>query len=103
MRMSKPIMSFTVIPAILLMLAMMPVTHSDSAVTITSDRMAVMAPPIAPCAPGVNQLKNPSFDMVGPNGPTTSWPAQPSLNSAAADWTIHSSNSGAPIKTRLGP
>jgi hypothetical protein len=48
---------------------------------------------------------NPSFEAVGPAGPTTCWSAgDPSpAPSAAADWFMHSSNSQATVCSRLVP
>jgi hypothetical protein len=64
---------------------------------------AISLPVSAPCERGVNLLKNPSFETIGPNGPVTNWPANPSTNSAAADWTTHSSNNNAPLITKWEP
>jgi hypothetical protein len=53
----------------------------------------------------INLAKNPSFEAVGPAGATTTCPAPcvAAAPSAAAAWTVHSSNAGAPISTRLEP
>src|SRR5262249_1999218 len=52
-----------------------------------------------------NLVKNPSFENVGPNGSPTTWhngdPVPPP--SAAAHWTMHSSNSGATVRSELVP
>lgn len=101
MRTSKPIMSFTVIAAILAMLAMIPAAPGDSA--RPSSSTLVTPAGARPCEPGVNLLKNPSFETVGPNGAVTDWPVNPSTNSAAADWTTHSSNNNAQLITKWEP
>ena len=53
----------------------------------------------------INLAKNPSFEVVGPGGAQTSWqmggPNQPP--SAANQWLMHSSNSGAKVTSNLIP
>ncbi|HEY8224032.1 MAG TPA: hypothetical protein VIG25_02065 [Pyrinomonadaceae bacterium] len=100
MRISKTIMFFTVIAAILAMLAMILIAPGDSA---SPSSLTLVTSPGARCEPGVNLLKNPSFETVGPNGAVTDWPANPSPNSAAANWTTHSSNNNAQLITKWEP
>lgn len=52
-----------------------------------------------------NLAKNPSFEVAGPNGPSTSWqsggPNTPP--SAANNWLMHSSNQSASVQSNLAP
>jgi hypothetical protein len=52
-----------------------------------------------------NLAKNPSFEVVGPNGPSTSWqaggPDYPP--SAANNWIMHTNNARAPVSSKLEP
>jgi hypothetical protein len=52
-----------------------------------------------------NYATNPSFETLGPNGSPVNWQnGQPApAPAAAASWTMHSSNAGAPITTALEP
>jgi hypothetical protein len=47
----------------------------------------------------VNLSPNPSFEVIGGLGATTSFPA--TTQAAAANWTIHSKNPRAPVQTRV--
>jgi hypothetical protein len=53
----------------------------------------------------INLAKNPSFEVAGPNGPSTTWqaggPDYPP--SAANNWLMHSSNSRATVSSKLEP
>jgi hypothetical protein len=53
----------------------------------------------------INLAKNPSFEVVGPNGPSTTWqaggPDYPP--SAANNWLMHSSNQRATVSSKLEP
>ncbi len=53
-----------------------------------------------------NLLANPSFEVVGANGPSTYWSGPlpfPFPESAAAGWSMHNDNFGCAISTRLVP
>jgi hypothetical protein len=53
-----------------------------------------------------NLLQNPSFEIVGVNGPSTYWSGPmpfPFPESAAAGWGMHNDNFGCGIKTNLVP
>lgn len=53
-----------------------------------------------------NLLANPSFEVVGTNGPSTYWSGPlpfPFPESAAAGWAMHNDNFGCGISTRLVP
>jgi hypothetical protein len=53
----------------------------------------------------INLAKNPSFEVAGPNGPSTTWQAGGPDNppSAANNWLMHSSNSRATVSSKLEP
>ena len=93
--------TFTLCLTLIAVFAMVAGGRSDSAVETARTPLPMAA--LAPCSANMNLLKNPGFEDTGPNGPSTSWPAQSSTNAAAASWTIHSDNNSAPLKTRLEP
>jgi hypothetical protein len=69
-----------------------------------ADPAATFCPPVN-FANGMNLAKNPSFEIMGPKGPSTSgppWPTSPSVTipSAAADWFVHSDNYAARVTTK---
>ena len=51
----------------------------------------------------INLAKNPSFEVAGPNGPSTTWHAGGPDNppSAANNWIMHSNNAQAPVSSKL--
>jgi hypothetical protein len=65
---------------------------------------ATFCPPFG-FANATNLAKNPSFEVVGVNGNPSVCPAPciAAKESAASGWTIHSSNAGAQVSTRLEP
>jgi hypothetical protein len=68
----------------------------------------ISCPPYTPPS-GPNLLANPDFDFVGPCGTSTWWMngsgscLSDLTASAAKGWTIHSSNSGAMLRTYMVP
>jgi hypothetical protein len=87
---------------------------SVAAQTTPQRRVTKLLPaPPAPCPAThfnpfltTNMLKNFTFNNVGPSGTTTTHSGAlpvPMPSSAAADWLMHNSNSGATITTRMIP
>lgn len=65
---------------------------------------ATTCPPFG-FANNMNLAKNPSFEVAGPNGPSTTWQAGgPDFPpSAANNWLMHSSNQRATVSSKLEP
>jgi hypothetical protein len=65
---------------------------------------ATQCPPYS-FANNINLAKNPSFEVAGPNGPSTTWQAGGPNNppSAANNWLMHSSNQSATVSSKLEP
>jgi hypothetical protein len=76
---------------------------------LTAAPLAAQSPAASACPPisflSGNLAENPSFESVGADGPATCWqkgnPIPPA--SAAAGWTMHTSNDQAPVCSALVP
>ncbi len=79
-------------------------TSSAENVTAPAPGAATACPP-RDFASTVNLARNPSFELVGPNGSPTTWlPGNPiPPPSAARFWLMHTNNSGAPVTSQLIP
>ncbi len=78
-------------------------TDPPPGVTDKTSAAATNCPPFSFASP-TNLAKNPSFEIVGPKGPTTIWlPGNPIPPlSAARFWLMHTNNSpGAPVASKL--
>lgn len=76
-----------------------------AATNVAADPGAALACPPIGFLDTINLAQNPSFEMIGSNGNPSICPAPcvSSVVSAAAAWTIHSSNQGDAISTRVEP
>jgi hypothetical protein len=69
----------------------------SSATAMADPGAAITCPPHA-FSNNINYAGNPGFETIGPNGALAIWPA---LASAAAGWSMHTSNSGAQVVSEL--
>ena len=79
-------------------------SHANVTPFVPATGAATNCPPMS-FTNNLNLAKNPGFENPGPNGASTTWqnggPNSPP--SAAKNWVMHSSNSGATVSSRLEP
>lgn len=87
---------------IVVAVAMTVISVFALSVKSNADPSAAFSCPDFSFATNINLAKNPSFEIIGPNGsPTTD--GLPPASSAAKDWFMHSSNNGDSVTSSLVP